>query len=86
MNDYPDMVGSIDFNYDNDKKEFGINLQRIVSISAYIDDEGIPKISISFELGRKEDDTVTLSIDAEEFMQKISKAMLYGENYDGGKK
>ena len=82
MKEYPDMVGSIDFNYDDDKKEFGMNMQRIVDISAYVDENGIPKIGISFELGRKEDDTVTLSIDAEEFMQKVSRAMIYGEDYE----
>ena len=87
MKDYLDMIGSIDFNYQDDKKEFGETMQRIVGLSASVDEEGIPKINISFELGRKEDDTVTLSIDAEEFMQKISRAMIYGENYnDGGKK
>ncbi len=82
MKEYPDMIGSIDFNYDADKKEFRGSMQRIVDLSACVNEDGIPKINISFELGRKEDDTVTLSIDAEEFMQKISRAMIYGENYE----
>ena len=84
MKEYPNMVGSLDFNYDQDKKEFGMNTQRKITLSACVDEDGMTKINISFELGRKEDDTVTLSVDTEEFMQKISRAMIYGENYERG--
>lgn len=82
MKEYPDMVGGVDFNYHEDNKEFGTNSQRKITLSACVDEEGIPKISISFELGRKAEDTITLSFDTEEFMQKISRAIVYGDNYE----
>ncbi len=77
------MVGTVDFNYDADTKEFGMNTHRKVDLFGMIDEQGTPIVSLSFDLGRKEDDSVTITLDFEEFIQKMLRAMIFGENHSG---
>lgn len=79
--DLPSMVGNVEFNYDVDKKEFGMNTERKVDLFGQVDEQGTPVVSLSFELGRKEDDTVTITLEFEEFIQKMLRAMIFGENH-----
>jgi len=64
------VIGSVDFNYDEDEKEFGRG-DRIVSIGYSKEDV----IWLSFCLGRKEDDTVSVSLPLSEFGEKVFKAI-----------
>ncbi len=77
--DLPSIVGKVSFDYDDDNKKFGQG-DRIVNITGQIDDEGTPVIILSFNLGRKEDNSVTLVIEADEFIKKFLMAMVYRED------
>ncbi len=76
----PSIEAEISFNYDDDKKEFSKKPRNVTLISS-IDEEGQSKVSISFDLGRKEDDYVTLTFDTEEFVQKLVRAIAFSEDY-----
>ena len=78
--DLPSIEGEVSLNYDEDKKEF-TEKPRQVTIYSSIDEDGQSKVTISFELGRKEDDDFALTFDSEEFMQKIVRAIAFGEDY-----
>jgi len=75
----PEMVGNIGFNYDDDKEEFGGGM-RVVNISSCAEEEKI-EITLSFNLGRKQYDDVSISLDAKEFMQKLVEAIFHGEEW-----
>lgn len=77
--DLPSIEAEVSFNYYDDKKEFSEKPRNATLISS-IDEEGQSKVSISFDLGRKEDDDVTLSFDTEEFVQKLVRAIAFGED------
>ena len=76
---FPSIEAEIDFNHDDDKREFTTK-PRIATIFSSIDEEGQSKVSISFDLGRKEDDDMTLTFDTEEFVQKLVRAIAFGED------
>lgn len=78
--DLPSIEAEIDFNYNGDKEEFSEKPRNATLISS-IDEDGQSKVSISFDLGRKEDDDVTLTFDTEEFVQKLVRAIAFGEDY-----
>jgi hypothetical protein len=82
--DMQSMVGEIDFDYDKDRKEFGAG-DRIVRLISCVNEEGIPVISLIFNLGREEDDSITLQLNSEEFIQKFLITSMNGEDYSGGK-
>lgn len=65
-----DIVAGVDFNRDDDKKEFNLN-DRVVGISC--SKEG--RLFLSVNLGRKEDDQFYLDFDLEEFVQKLVRAI-----------
>ena len=75
---FQDIVARIDFNWDNDKKEFGGNT-RIVSLNSFIEDGDI-KVSLSLGLGRKEDDTFNLTFDVMGFTQKLIATLISRED------
>lgn len=68
-------VGELGFNYEDDAKEFGCGSvfknQKVVRLNRYTDDNGEDVIAISFELGRKTDDTMTVSFPWTEFLSKV---------------
>lgn len=78
--DLPSIEAEVGFNYDDDKKEFSEKPRNATLISS-IDEDGQSKVSISFDLGRKEDDDITLTFDTEEFVQKLVRAIAFGEDY-----
>lgn len=79
MKDLPSIEAEVGFNYDDDGKEFGQG-PRTVIISSSIDEDNTSIINLSFDLGRKEDDDITLTFEAEEFMQKLIRAIAHGED------
>lgn len=62
-----EIIASVDFNRDEDIKEFGCQ-RRVIDI-----DLAGKTLTISFEMGRKEDDAITLLLDWQEFILKIGK-------------
>ncbi len=64
------IIAEIDFNRDDDAKEYSPD-NRIVRIYRHKEDV-LNKVSISFELGRRDDDTVTLSFDVAELAAIIA--------------
>lgn len=61
------MVMGVGFNRDEDRDYWG-EQDRVVRIH---DDEDEGGIFFSFEMGKAEDDTVTLSFDRREFLSKL---------------
>ena len=78
--DMPSIVGEVSLNYDKDKKEFG-EQPRQVLIHSSVNEEGTSVITINFNLGRQEDDDMSLTFDTEEFVQKLVRAIAFGEDY-----
>ncbi len=78
--DMPSIEAETSFNYDDDKKEFGQGPKR-VTLHSSIDEDSSSTISFGFDLGRKEDDDLTLTFEVEELMQKIARAIAFGEDY-----
>ncbi len=78
----PKVIAEVEFNRLDDRKEFS-DEPRIVSLWAYTRDDGQHEISLSFGLGRKEEDDVTLFINAEEFAQKLIEALINSEDLRG---
>ena len=78
--DLPTIEGEVDFNYDEDKKGFGLG-SRLVVISSNISEQGESKTTMSFVLGQKKDDDISVTFDTEELVQKIARAIAFGENY-----
>jgi len=82
--DLPEIIGEIEFNYDEDKKEFCENPngrnQRIVNIYGCVNEDGRLHLSLSCVLGRKKDDTISLSFDGEELLRKLQQALIFGED------
>lgn len=78
----PKIIAKIGFNRTDDKKEFS-DEPRIVSLLADTEEDGRHEISLSFELGRKEEDDITLFINAEEFAQKLIEALITSEDLRG---
>jgi hypothetical protein len=68
--EFQEIVAEVGFNYDKDAEEFGKE-DRIVSLNRFTDEEGQDVIGISFNLGRKEDDTFNLILPSGEFIQKL---------------
>jgi len=60
-----ELIGDVDFNRDDDGEEFGCQ-RRIIDIN---NEEG--NVTLSFELGRKEDDVMTISFYLTEFLLKV---------------
>ena len=81
--DLPEIISEVGFNYDDDKKEFskypnGTN-RRIVDLCGGVSEDSSLVITLSLALGRKDDDTMSLTFDAEELLNKILKALVFGE-------
>lgn len=62
-----EIIAETTFNRDDDANEFG-SQRRIIDIAA-----GENIVSFSFELGRKDGDTITLLFDWPEFLLKLGK-------------
>jgi hypothetical protein len=75
--DSPSIEAEIDFNYEDDRKEFSGN-PRNATLHASFDDDGQNRVSITFDLGRKQADSITLTFDSEEFVQKLVRAIANG--------
>ena len=69
------IVAEVDFNYDQDKKRFGMG-DRIVRLNRFANEEGQEVLGITFELGIKEDDTMNLILPYREFTQKVESLEL----------
>ncbi len=84
---YPELLADVCFNYDSDTKEFGLfphgNNTKKVDLNGGINKDNSLRLSISFILGRKEanDDTITLTFNAEELLLKIQSALAFGEDW-----
>jgi len=65
------LIGDLDFNRDDDQKQFGCQ-RRIVNMARY-EMEEIEVISLSFELGRKEDDVMTIILSLNEFLIALGR-------------
>ncbi|HUV46276.1 MAG TPA: hypothetical protein VMW45_04335 [Dehalococcoidia bacterium] len=64
------IVAEVDFNYDQDKKRFGMG-DKIVHLNRFTNEEGQEVLGITFELGVKEDDTMNLILPYKEFAEKV---------------
>ena len=62
-----EIIADVNFNRDGDREEFGCR-RRIVDITL---SDGI--LAVGFEMGRKEDDVLTLLLDWQEFILKLGK-------------
>ena len=63
------VIADIDFNWDDDKKEFGTD-DKVVRICRF-KEEDEHKVSFVFELGRKEDDTLNLTFELAQLLTAI---------------
>jgi len=70
MTEWLKIVVELDFNYPEDSTEFGGN-DRVMRLNRFPDSEEGEKVALSFELGRKEDDTITLSLPYSELLAKL---------------
>ena len=68
--EFQKIVAEVDFNYDDDKTEFKTN-DRIARLNRFIDEDGQDMLGITFDLGRKEDDSMNLVFPCREFREKI---------------
>ncbi len=64
------LVGGIDFNRDDDKKEFGV-ADKVVRVNRF-EDDGRHCVSFNFELGRRDDDTFSLVFGWSELLTAIA--------------
>lgn len=64
------LIGDIDFNRDDDKKEFRLD-DKVVKVNRFKED-GRHLVGFSFELGRKEDDTLNLIFELGELLTAIT--------------
>lgn len=74
MRGFPEIIADVGFNRDDDIKEFGCG-SKIVSINYFEEDTGEKKLGLSFNLGHKEDDTITLVFDCKELLSKEVEAI-----------
>ena len=65
------IVAGVDFNYEDDKDEFKM-ADRIVRLNRFVDEDGQDVLGITFDLGRKEDDSMNLILPFKEFVTKIN--------------
>lgn len=75
MKGFPAIKTDLDCNIDDDKEEFDVAYSRLSTINCFYD-EGEPKISLTFNMGRKKDDTMSLIFDVVEFTSKVTEAIL----------
>ncbi len=80
MKGFESIIGEVDYNYDEDRNEFGSDDKQI-KINAIINSEGTSILILSFNLGRKEDDSINISLDLDEFNLKIARAMIYRDDW-----
>jgi len=73
---------SVDFNRNDDREEFPKE-NRFATMFAYLLEDGEVKITMAFELGRKEDDDMILEFDADELILAIFKALAYRTDFRG---
>ena len=64
------IVAEVGFNYDDDKREFG-EQDKIINLYHMSNEDGQEMLTMVFKLGRKEDDTMNLSLPYREFISKI---------------
>jgi len=74
-----DIVGEVGFDRPRDREQFGIG-DRIVSINCFINSYGSPVIGVSFDLGAKPDDKISLILPLEELMVKLALAIFEAEH------
>lgn len=74
-----EIVAEVDFNYDKDTQKFGRG-DRIVRLNCFVDEDKQPTVGITFNLGAKADDTVSLCLPLDEFMVKLGKAIWEAEH------
>lgn len=64
------LVGEVGYNRDDDRKEFGDG-DRVVRVYRFKENER-PCVCLSFELGRKDDDTLSLTLELGELLTAIA--------------
>lgn len=64
------LIADIDFNRDDDKKEFSTE-DKVVRVTRFKDEEG-DQVGFSFELGRKDDDTLNITFKLGELLTVIA--------------
>ena len=72
--EFQKIVAGVDFNYEADRDEFK-GADRIIRLNRFIDEDGQDVLGITFDLGRKEDDSMSLILPFEEFVTKINSLM-----------
>ncbi len=70
------LVGEIDFNRDDDKQEYGV-ADKVVRVDYFKDGERYC-VCLNFELGRRDDDTLSLVFEHSE----LSTALLHAYEAD----
>ena len=68
--EFQKIVTEVDFNWPEDKEEFGCD-DRVVSLNRFNDEENQDVLGITFKLGRKEDDSISLVLPYKEFAEKL---------------
>ena len=68
--EFEKIVTGVDFNYEDDKDEFKRG-DRIVRLNRFIDEDGQDVLGMTFNLGCKEDDSMSLILPFGEFVTKI---------------
>jgi len=75
--EFENIVGVFDFNRDDDKKRFG-NQDRIITLTCFREDTRI-KIGFSYNLGPKEDNSISMVFGLEELVAKIASVAFDAE-------
>lgn len=75
----PMIKADIEFDDKEDKKEFSEE-PRLVTLVALTYANGETKLSMGFRLNRKDDDGIELIFNAEELIQKITKAIINADD------
>ena len=68
--EFEKIVAEVDFNYDEDKAEFK-TADRIVRLNRFTNEDRQDMLAITFNLGRKEDDSMNLILPFGGFVTKI---------------
>lgn len=69
--EFQKIVTEVGFNYPGDNEEFGRG-DRIVSLNRFNDEANQDVLGITFKLGRKEDDSISLVLPYREFVEKVT--------------
>ena len=68
--EFQKVVAEISFNYPEDAEEFK-DSDRIIRLNRFTSEEGQNVVAITFNLGRKEDDSISLVLPYAELIEKL---------------